>query len=131
MWSSASGGMPVGEGGEEQWCEDVPHVFQGERRPGIDVDPTACRADGCDEVAEHAHGVGVDGAPRVVGPHRDPEIGEFDRPARREVEAPRRGVPAVGAGEHSEFEFEIVDGPRHRAGDGDVGLLSEPGGPGI
>ncbi len=113
--------MPVGERREQQRREDAPHVFQRERRSGVDVDPAASRPDRTDEIAEHAGGVGVDRAPRVVDPRRDPEVGEVGRPARWQVEAPSGSVPAVRAGEHPQFQLEVVDGSRHRAAHGDVG----------
>ena len=70
MWSSASAGMPVGERGEQQRRVDVRHLFQAERRAGIDVDAAARRLDRVDERRQHARRVGVDRAPRIVEPRR-------------------------------------------------------------
>ena len=65
---------------------------------------------------------GSSGQAVVVEPRGDAEVGELGRSRRRQLQPPRRVVPAVGAAHQVERQLQVGDGAGHRPGDGDVGL---------
>ena len=133
MWSSASGGKPVGERGEQQrrgrrsdTCSrlNAGRASTSTRPPADSIESTSD--------AEHTRRVGVDRAPRIVDPRGDPEVGQLRRPvlggrSSRHAGAFQRSGPASTPSSSSRSSTDRAIGPNTPMS-ADVNV---PGGPGM
>ena len=109
-------------GGAEQLPENAGRIVEGEVRPGLAVDLGACCFQGVRRSFQPLQYPVVDRAGGLFEPHGDPIVREGLVPGRRQCQPVAGSVPFVRAGEDVEAEFQVLDVPRHRSGNGDVRL---------